>query len=189
MRTKQVPVRAIVIALGAVLLIWVIVEIVLAGNEPAPPPVGGQPITTKNCKVLGNRISTRSWTFDCTKATLSPDGINATIEGVHDGVLYKNGKPYLKLAAKQVSVNTQTFDFTAIGTVHIETISPSDGTTRSFETDLVQWTNATKMLVLSHPSIIRSGDQIMKVSNMTVDFNKSEVHMGNIQGSVQAPQP
>ncbi|HET7815471.1 MAG TPA: hypothetical protein VFL13_13985 [Candidatus Baltobacteraceae bacterium] len=187
--TKRFPLRPVLLAVGALLLIWVIVEIVLAGNEPAPPPAGGQPITTKNGKVTGNRISTRSWTFDYQSAQMSADGINASINGVRNGVIYKNGKPYLKLAAKQVSVNTQTFDFTAIGTVHIETISAADGTSRTFETDLVQWTNATKMLVLSHPSVIRTGDQTMRVSNITVDFNKDEVHMGRIEGSLQAPQP
>ncbi|MFN2448571.1 MAG: hypothetical protein ABR508_02090 [Candidatus Baltobacteraceae bacterium] len=172
---------------GAALLLYVIIGIVLAGREPAPPPPGSEPIVLMGCKGIGNRISTRSWSFQCKRATMSADGVNATIEGVHDGVLYKKGKPYLKLSAKEVAINTQSFDFNAIGTVHIETISSNDGTTRTFETDLVQWTNATKLLLLSHPSIIRTGDQVLKVTNMSIDFSKDEVHLGKIEGGLQAP--
>lgn len=174
---------------GGVFLIYVIVGIVLAGREPAPTPPGGQPITFMGGKVTGNRISTKSWTFDYDKAQMSADGVNASVDGVHNGVLYKHGKPYLRLTAKQVSVNTQTFDFNAVGTVHLETIPSNGEQVRSFDTDLVQWTNATKMLVLAHPSLIRTGDQILKVATATVDFKNSEVHLGKIEGAVEAPQP
>lgn len=177
------------IGIGAVLLLWLIAGVILAGREPPPPPPGSEPITFMGGKVVGNRISTRSWTFDYQKAQMSADQVNASVEGVHNGVLYKNGKPYLKLSAKHVSVNTQTFDFTAAGAVHIDSISAKDGTTRSFDTDLVQWTNATKMLLLPHPCLIRTGDQILKVANISVDFNTNDVHLGKIEGALEAPVP
>ena len=60
---------------------------------------------------------------------------------------------------------------------------------RSFDTDLVQWTNVTKMLLLSHPSIFRTGDQVLRVTTIAVNFNTNDIHMGKIQGSVQAPTP
>ena len=175
------------IGAGLALLLYLVVGIVLAGREPAPPPPGSEPIVLMGCKGIGNRISTRSWSFQCKRATMSADGVNATIEDVHDGVLYKNGKPYLKLSAKQVTVNTQTFDFNAIGLVHMEAISSKDNVTRTFETDALQWSNATKLLLLPHPSIIRTGDQILRVATITVDFNKNEVHLGKIEGALQAP--
>lgn len=175
--------------IAAVLFVlWVVIEIMLAGRD-VPPPPGAQPITLKGGRVTGNRVSTRSWTFDYTKAEMSPDGILATLDGVKNGVLYKKGKPYLSIAAQHVSVNTQTFDFTATGDVHIEALHPSDNVQKSFDTDLVQWVNATKMLQLPHPSVFQTNGQTLKVATITVDFNKNEIHLGKINGAVEAPNP
>ena len=179
--------RLILFIAGSALAIYVIAGIIRAGNFASPPPSSNQQITLKACKGVGNRISTRSWSFACDRATVSADGINATIEGVHDAVLYKNGKPYLRMSAKLVSVNTQTFDFTATGTVHLDAIAANGEPSRSFETDLVQWTNATKILLLPHPCVVRTGDAILNVDSISVDFNKSDVHMGRIEGALQAP--
>jgi hypothetical protein len=178
--------RWIAIVAAAIIAVWFGIGIWLAGREPVPAP-NSEPITLFGGKVTGNRISTRSWSFDYTHAQMSPDGMNATITGVKNGVLYKKGKPYLKISARQVSVNTQSFDFTAIGTVHIESVAASGAPARSFETDLVQWTNATKILLLSHPSIIRTGDETLKVSTASVDFNKDDVHLGKVDGGFQVP--
>lgn len=174
---------------AAAFAVYVIVGIIRAGGSATPPPSSSQQITLRGCKGYGNRISTRSWSFQCDRATLSPDGITATIEGVHDAVLYKNGKRYLKMSAKNVTINTQTFDFNALGTVHIDAIPSNGSPARSFETDLVQWTNATKMLLLPHPCIVHTGDATLKVANLSVDFNKSQVHMGRIEGALEAPGP
>lgn len=173
---------------GAAIVIWLIAGIVLAGRENVPTP-GAQPLTLRGGKVTGNRISTRSWTFQYKKAEMSPDGTFATLEGVRNGVLYKKGKPYLSISAEHASVNTQTFDFTATGDVHVEALHPGDKVKKSFDTDLVQWTNATKMLTLAHQSIFRTGDQVLKVASITVDFNKNEIHLGKIDGAVEAPGP
>lgn len=173
---------------GAVLAIWLVAGIMLAGRD-VPPPPGSQPITLRGGRVTGNRISTRSWTFRYTHAEMSPDGILATLDGVKNGVLYKKGKPYLSIAAQHVSVNTQTFDFTATGDVHVEALHPKDRIGKSFDTDLVQWVNATKMLQMPHPSLFRTGDQLLKVATITVDFNRNVIHLGKISGSVEAPAP
>jgi hypothetical protein len=173
--------------IAAILLaVWIVVGIMLAGRN-APPPPGAEPITLRGGRVTGNHVSTRSWTFDYRKAQMSPDGILATLDGVKNGILYKKGKPYLSLAAQHVSLNTQTFDFTATGDVHVEALHPSDGIAKSFDTDLVQWMNATKLLQLPHPSLFRSNGQALKVATITVDFNKSDIHLGKITGNVEAP--
>ena len=186
---KRANWRRIVLVAAVAVAVWFTIEIILAGREAPPPPPGSQPLTLHGGEVRGNRISSRSWTFDYKSAQMSPDGTIATVDGVHHGVLYKKGKPYLGIAAEHVSVNTQTFDFTALGDVHIQYLQPKDKISKSFDTDLVQWTNATKMLMLQHPSLVRTGDQTLKVASITVDFNKNEVHFGKIEGSVQAPNP
>lgn len=181
--------RATALIVGAVLVIWLVIGIVMAGREASPLPPGTQPVTLRGGRVNGNRISTRSWTFDYRRAQMSPDGSFATVDGVRNGVLYKKGKPYLSIAAEHVSLNTQTLDFTAIGDVHIEALNPKDGVHKSFDTDLVQWTNATKMLALSHQSLFRTGTETLRVASITVNFNTNDIHVGRIEGSVQAPGP
>lgn len=186
---KRVNWRIAGIVAAGVFIVWMVVGVLLAGRDVPPPPPGSQPVTLHGGQVRGNRISTRSWSFDYKTAQMSPDGTLATVDGVRKGVLYKKGKPFLSIAAAHVSVNTQTFDFTAVGDVHVEYLHPKDGVTKSFDTDLVQWTNATKMLALQHPSIFRTGDQTLRVASIDVDFNKSEIRLGKIEGSVQAPNP
>jgi hypothetical protein len=171
---------------GAIFAVWFVVGILLAGRD-VPPPPGQQPITLHGGRVTGNHISTRSWTFDYKHAEMSPDGTLATLDGVKNGVLYKKGKPYLSIAAQHVSVNTQTFDFTATGDVHVEALHPKDHISKSFDSDLVQWVNATKMLELSHPSLFRTNGETLKVATISVDFNKDEIHLGKIEGNVEAP--
>lgn len=172
---------------GALFVAWMIGGIIFAGHD-VPPPPGAQPITLRGGRITGNRISTRSFAFDYTRAEMSPDGVLATLDGVKNGVLFKKGKPYLGLSAEHVAINTQTFDFTATGDVHVNALKPKDGISKSFDSDLVQWVNATKMLQLPHPSIFRTNDQTLKVATITVDFNTNNIRLGKISGSVEAPQ-
>lgn len=172
---------------GGILIVWLIAGIMLAGNEPGNIPTGTPPVTLRGGRVVGNHISTRSWNFDYKKAQMTPDGLEATVDGVRNGVMYRKGKPYLGLSAEHVSINTQTFDFTAVGDVHINEINPKDHLPKSFDTDLVQWNNAAKNLDLPHPTLFRTGDQILKVASITVDFTTNDVHTGKISGSLEAP--
>jgi hypothetical protein len=181
--------KVVASVVGAAFVVWFVTGFILAGREASPPPPGTQPVTLHGGRVTGNRISTRSWTFDYQRAQMSPDGTLATVDGVRHGVLYKKGKPYLSIAAEHVSVNTQTFDFTATGQVHVEALNSKDHVRRSFDTDLVQWTNATKILSLSHQSLLRTGGEVLRVASITVNFNTNDIHVGKIEGAVQAPGP
>ena len=171
---------------GAVLLVWVIVEIFTAGGGPggAPPPSGLQAMTLHGGRVTGNRMSTKSWMFVYQHAEMSPDGVTASVDGIHQGVLYKDRKPYLSVDAQHVSVNTQTFDFVATGDVHITQAAQPGSASRSFDTDLIQWANATKSLTLPHPSIVRSGDQTLRVATVNVNFNTGDIRLGKISGGI-----
>ena len=174
------------LVISGVLLVWIVAEILAAGKD-APPPPGQQPVVLGGGHVVGNRISTKSWTFVYRHAQLSADGTIATVDGLHDGVLYNKGKPYLGITAEHASVNTQTFDFTATGDVHIAELSPRDGVKRSFDTDLIDWANSSKTLTLAHPSIVQTGDQKLKIAKLTVDFNSGQVHFGKMNGGVNVP--
>lgn len=182
-------IKPALIIVAILFVVWIVVGIIGAGNNEQAPPPSSQQVTLHGGHVRGNRISTRSWSFDYKTAQMSPDGTIASVDGVRNGILYKNGKPYLSMSAQHVSVNTQSFDFTATGEVHITWLNPKDGVSKSFDTDLVQWTNATKMLELQHPSYFRTGDETLKVASIEVNFNSGSIKLGKVEGAVQAPQP
>jgi hypothetical protein len=174
------------IALGA-LVVYAIVEMVLAGFGAPGPPNENAPIVLQGGQVRGNnhKVATRSWSLSYDRGEFSPDGVVGTLEGVHDGVVYRKGKPYVEIDARRVTLNTQTLDFTAVGRVHIRMLG--DRYQRSFDTDYVTWTNDAKMLSMSHPSYLHVGGQTLKISSITVDFDKNHVHLGSIEGSVGIP--
>lgn len=178
--------RALLIG-GAAFLVYVIVEIILAGYGTPPLPTGTSGITLTGGHVNGNRVTTKSWSFDYKSAQLSADGTTGTVEGVHDGIVFKHGKPYLKVAAESITIDTQSLNFTAIGKVHASLIG--DKQKRSFDTDLIVWTNGAKQLRMDHPSYLHSGDQTLELQSVTIDFDKNQMHFGSIGGSVAAPKP
>ena len=155
--------------------------IILAGRD-LPPPPGAAPVVLGSGGVTAHRMSNKSWSLYYDHAQTSPDGSQAEIDGIHNGVLYKDGKPYITLSARHVSVNTVSNDFTATGDVHITQVKGAIN--RAFDTDLIVWTNATKTVTLSHPSIVKTGDAVMTVASMTINVGTGAVHLGKIGGKV-----
>ncbi|HEV7179681.1 MAG TPA: hypothetical protein VGN11_07410 [Candidatus Baltobacteraceae bacterium] len=166
---------------GVALGVYVIAGIVLAGHNLPQIPLASQQIDLRGGHVQGNRIQSKSWSFDYTHASLSPDGTVGAIDGVRHGIVFRKGKPYLTIAAEHISINTQTLDFTAIGKVHVERIK--DPQKRSFDTDLVTWTNNAKLLHMDHPSYLHTGDQTLKLENVTVNFDTEQIHLGAMNGN------
>ena len=172
------------IGIGAAVLagIYVVVEVILAGGGvPAPPP-SQIPIDLRGGHVMNNHIATKSWSFDYDHARLAADGMSGTVDGVRNGVVFRKGKPYLRVSAQQVKLNVQTLDFTAVGKVHIERID--DPQHRSFDTDLVTWTNDAKMLRMDHPSYIHTGGQTLRIDGISVNFDDETIHLGKVSGRV-----
>jgi hypothetical protein len=168
---------------GLLLFVYVVVEIVLAGRGVPPIPPAQLPIDLRGGHVLNNHITTKSWSFDYDHARLSPDGLSGTVDGVRNGIVFRKGKPYLRISAKHIQVNISTLDFTAVGKVHVERID--DPEKRSFDTDLVTWTNDAKVLRMAHPSYVRSGDQTLVITNITVNFDDDSIHLGKVSGGVE----
>lgn len=179
--------RLALIIAGFALVVYVIIGIILAGiNQPPIPPQNG-PIILRGGNVRGgsHTISTRAWTLSYDRGEFSNDGTIGTLDGVHDGVIYKKGKPYVEIDARHVALNTETLDFTAVGKVHIQMLH--DPFQRSFDTDYVTWTNDAKLLDMIHTSYLHVGGETLKISTISVDFTKNEVHLGRIDGSVRIP--
>lgn len=169
------------------LVVWVAVEIVLAGRGILPVPPSGQPILLQGGRVQGGNhvVSSRSWRFAYDRGEFSADGTTGTLDGIHDGIVFRKGRPYLRLDAQHVSLNVTTLDFTAIGLVHIAMID--DPANRSFDTDEVEWTNYAKMLRMRHRSYVHVGGQTLTIESISVDFDKKEVRLGRIEGAIGVP--
>ena len=180
---RKIPWRRIWTGAGIACGIYVVVMILLAGNGAPPPPPSSISMNLRGGHVVTNRITTKSWTFDYDKAQLSPDGLTGSVDGVRDGIVFRKGKPYLRVSAQHVQLDLQSLDFTAIGKVHVERIG--DPQKRSFDTDLVTWTNNAKMLHMDHPAYVHSGNQTLKIQGITVDFDANTIHFGKIGGGVQ----
>lgn len=182
MRNRALMWKRLAVAAGVALGIYVVVEIVLAGGGAPPPPPNQAPIDLRGGHVMNNHIATKSWTFDYDHARLSPDGLSGSVEGVRNGIVFRKGKPYLRISAKHVQLNIQTLDFTAVGKVHIERID--DPQHRSFDTDLVTWTNDAKILRMQHPAYVHSGNQTLRIDGISVNFDDNTIHLGKVSGGV-----
>jgi hypothetical protein len=167
---------------GVVLTLWVVIGIVLAGGGVAPLPPSNVPIKMNGGEITTHRITTKSWSFDYDHAELSPQGDNGSVEGIHDGVIFRKGKPYLRISAEKVTLDLQSLDFTAVGKVHVERIG--DPQHRSFDTDLVTWTNDARLLHMDHPAYVHSGNQTLRIDGITVDFDEDTFHIGKLGGGV-----
>jgi len=167
-RGKRIGGREIAIAIAVALGIWLVAGFVIAGFVPVPAPPGLQPIVLKGGHVQGSKIATKSWSFEYKRAQLSPDGTTGIIEGISNGIVLRKGKPYARVSAESINVNTQTLDFTAIGKVHIERIK--DPEKHSFDTDYAVWNNGLEELtmpqLLSHRACdAQSGNYFDRLSN------------------------
>jgi hypothetical protein len=180
---KKWPWKRIGIIAGILFAVWVVIGIVLAGGGGLPPSPSSISMNLKGGHVVTNRITTKSWTFDYDHANLSPDGLTGSVDGVRNGIVFRKGKPYLRISAAHVQLDIQSLDFTAIGKVHVERID--DPQHRSFDTDLVTWTNNAKLLRMDHPAYVHSGNQTLRIDGITVDFDENTIHFGKLGGGVE----
>jgi hypothetical protein len=178
---RRFPWRLVFTLAGVALAIYLTVETIIAGIGTPPLPVDQNGISLKGGQVRGNRITTRSWSFDYTSAELSPDGTSGTVNGVKNGVVFKHGKPYLHVTAASITLDTMSLNFTAVGKVTLGLID--DPLKRSFDTDLVVWNNATKQLEMDHESYLHAGEQVLAFKSIDIDFTSDKVHFGAINGS------
>jgi len=182
MPSRSVWWKRLALAAGLLFGIYVVVEIVLAGGGTPPLPPGQMPIDLRGGHVLNNHIATKSWSFDYEHARLSPDGLSGSVDGVRNGIVFRKGKPYLRISARHVQLDIQSLNFTAVGKVHIERIN--DPQHRAFDTDLVTWTNDAKVLRMDHPSYVHSGGQTLRIDHISVNFDDDSIHLGKLSGRV-----
>ena len=166
---------AVLIGLG-----WVVFQTIHAGDGIPPPPTQTQTKLTGGT-ANDKRIDGKSWSLDYDTATLSPDGSLATIDRVHDGVILRNGKPYMHMTARHVSANLGTNTFDVTGAVRFSEIG---GQHRTLETVGAHYNGSDHVLQLNEPTIIREGPMTFHVATASVNFLTGDTKLGKIQGSM-----
>jgi len=178
---KRDVVRRWVTGVSLGLVAYVALRVYLAGREVLPPPQSAVPVIVGKGIARGERISSHSWSIDYDKITTSTDQTFVTVDGVRDGVVFKNGKPYLRLRAAHVTVNMISHDFTATGPIHIESVNKAKP--RSFDTTSAVWTDAAQRLDMSAPIVVTSPGTELHVAKLSLDVHSGQLHLEHIDGS------
>lgn len=169
------------LALGALaVLAWIGYQTFHAGSDIPPQRGGG--ITQLNAgSANGKRIDGKSWSLDYRSATLTPDGSSAQIEHIRDGVILRNGKPYMHMQAEHVTANVATNNFSVSGPVSFVEVG---GQRRRLETVDAHYDGLTQTLTLNHPTTIHQGTATVVVRTATLNFRSGESTFGRIVGTM-----
>lgn len=151
-----------------------------AGEDNIPPPAVLQ--TMLNGEAEGRRANYTQWEFSYDKAVTLNDQITQEIDGIHDGVFWKNGKAMIHMRGDKATYNTVTHDFTVNGPVHFDI--DDHGKIRTFDADSANWNDGQQTLRIPGPATIgsRRGGHLV-VQNVTVDFKTGQYTIGKIEGS------
>ena len=129
----------------------------------------------------GRRAQFASWEFDYDRATMLGDQISQEIDGIHDGVYYKAGKPFIRMRADRVIYNSATHDFTVSGPVHFDI--DDKGKTRTLDTNNATWIDATQ--TLSIPGNVTVGSEKgarLVLTDVTIDLQAGRYTVGKVRG-------
>ena len=162
-------------------LAFVALQVYLAGRNDVPPPQTTAPVVLNRGMARGERVTSHSWSIDYDKITTSADQTFITADGVRDGIIFKSGKPYLRVRAKHVTVNMVTHDFVATGPVHIESYNKKNF--HAFDTTSATWTEASQRLDLSEPIVVTSPGTSLHVQQLSLDVRTGALHIGQTHGS------
>jgi hypothetical protein len=172
--------RVPIALIAAVLLGWVVWQTVHAGTDIPSQRTQSQTQLSRG-SANDKRIDGKSWSLDYDSATLSPDGSLAEVEHVHDGVILREGKPYMRMTAKHVSANLAYNSFVVTGPVSFKEIG---GARRTLDTDEAHYAGNDHILHLDHPTTIHANGMTFHVTRALVNFTTGETTLGRIKGSL-----
>ncbi len=159
---------------------WIGYQTVRAGSD-IPPPQPAQLTHLNGGSASDKRVDGKSWSLDYDSATMSADGTTAEIENIRDGVITRNGKPYMHVRAKHVSANMALNSFVVTGPVTFREIG---GQHRTLETVGALYTGYSHVLELDHRTTIQSGPLHLTVAHATIDFSTGKTVLGRIVGTM-----
>jgi len=174
------PVRAALAAAALAFLAWVGIGIYRAGSEVPPPP--SDPVSTLTTgHAEGRRIDGKpSWSLDYDRMTTTPDTTTATLENVRHGELYRHGKPFMRMTAKHVIVNTLSNDFTVTGGLEL---TENDGLhRRRITSSSAVYSGTLQTLTLHSPAHIAADGARVTVRSAEVNFRSGDMSFGPLVG-------
>jgi lipopolysaccharide export system protein LptC len=155
-------------------------ETVHAGSD-IPAQSGVQQTRLSTGSANGKRLDGKSWSLDYSAASLSPDGSIANIDDVHDGIITRDGKPYMRMTAKHVTANLSANDFDVTGPVKFTEVA---GLHRELETTGAHYSGTDHTLHLDQPTTIREGTATLHVANAVINFQTGDTTLGRIVGTM-----
>jgi len=172
--------RLAAILIVAAVLLWITWQTIHAGAD-IPSSRTQQQTQLNGGSANDKRLDGKSWSLDYDSATMSPDGSLASIENVHDGVILRDGKPYMRMMAKHVTANLSYNDFVVTGPVSFTEIG---GAHRELFTDEAHYSGNDHTLRLDHLTTIHAGGMSFQVRTAVVNFTTGETKLGRINGSL-----
>jgi hypothetical protein len=172
--------RTVAALIALAVLGWIGYQTVHAGGDVPPPPSANLTRLTGG-RASDKRIDGKSWSLDYDAATMSQDGTTAEIDDVKDGIIMRNGKPYMHVRARHVSANTLSNSFTVTGPVSFAEIG---GHGRTLVTKDAIYTGQTHTLVLPNRVTLREGSLHLIVDKATIDFSSGTSSFGRIVGTM-----
>ena len=161
-------------------LAWVGYQTVRAGDDiPPPAPAGLTQLTGGHAS--DKRVDGKSWSLDYDTATMSADGSVAQIDNIRDGLIMREGKPYMHVHAKHIAANLTLNEFTVIGPVTFDEIG---GQGRTLVTTGAHYLGYAHTLELPNRVTIRSGLIRLTVEHATIDFSSGSTTLGRIVGTM-----
>ncbi len=177
-RLARLRVVAALIAVAA--LAWIAYQTIRAGSD-IPAQTTAQQTRLSVGSANGKRLDGKSWSLDYAAASISPDGAVANIDNVHDGIIMRNGKPYMRMTAKHVTANLTFNDFVVTGAV---TFTEIGGQHRRLETVGAHYSGNDHTLRLDRPTTIVQGPATLHVTTAVVNFQTGETTLGRIVGTM-----
>jgi len=175
--------KVILWVLGIALLAYVTYGVITAGND-APPVSQNASIRFGKGTVQAERSDSHAWKLDYDSITSDTNEQELLLSGVHHGVIYREGRPYLSVQADHLSVNSQTKDFSASGKFVVETIDSPDY--RKLTSNSAIWTDVSQQLTLPQPSVLETHDGAkVKIGSLTLDVRDGTLHATNIGGTIK----
>ncbi len=175
------------------LLLWLVgiafaayvgVGIYRAGENELPPPNVNTQIVFKGGAIAGRRITTRSWSAEYDRIVSNADQTLLDVYGIHNGIVFKKGRPYIRVRAAHMVVNTTTHDFTMSGPLHAQTIGTHPP--RSFDTTSAVWNDARQELTLDKPVVFHTaGGDPLTIARAVFDVRTGMLDVRGLAGPIR----
>lgn len=170
--------RYVVAAAATIAVAGVGFGIYRAGDHELPAPNNATDIVFHGGTATGRRIRTKSWSANYDRIVSNADQTMLVVDGVHDGIIDKKGKPYLRVRAQHITVNTISHDLEITGPLHVETIDANPA--RTFDTDSASWNDGLQILTLNKRVVVHTQRaKPLVFSSATLDVKTGEIVVYN----------